>query len=148
MITVATDSDMKLLGRRLGAQFRGGEALELIGDVGAGKTTLAKGIAAGLEIDEDVQSPSFTISRTYAARDGLTLEHYDFYRLQEAGVMAYELSESIADPKTVVLVEWAETVSSVLPDERIVIRISYHPDDDGRSVDVVVPEKYNHVGVS
>jgi len=148
MIPIPTDNDMKTLGQKLGKQFRGGEVVELIGDVGAGKTTLAKGIAAGLEIDEDVQSPSFTISRTYDARDELLLEHYDFYRLHESGVMAYELSESIADPKTVVLVEWAETVGSVLPDERIVVRISYHPDDDGRSVTVAIPEKYNYVEIN
>lgn len=145
MILVATDSDMKTLGRRLGEQFRGGEVVELVGDVGAGKTTLAKGVAVGLKVDEDVQSPSFTISRTYDARDDLTLEHYDFYRLQEAGVMAYELSESIAEPQTVVLVEWAETVASVLPDERVVIHISYHPNDEGRSVELNVPEKYSYV---
>lgn len=138
---------MKAFGCRLGEQFRGGEVVELIGDVGAGKTTLAKGIAAGLSVEEDVQSPSFTISRTYDVRDGLRLEHYDFYRLQEAGVMAYELSESIADQKTVVLVEWAETVASVLPKDRIVVRISYHPDDDGRDVEVIVSEKYNYVEV-
>lgn len=139
---------MKALGRQLGEQFRGGEVVELIGDVGAGKTTLAKGLAAGLGVDEDVQSPSFTISRTYKARDNLTLEHYDFYRLNEAGVMAYELSESIADPKTVVLVEWAETVASVLPSERIVIRISYHPGDDGRSVEVSIPNTYAYVEIA
>lgn len=147
MISIATDSDMKALGRRLGKQFRGGEVVELIGDVGAGKTTFAKGFATGLEVDEDVQSPSFTISRTYDARDGLVLEHYDFYRLQEAGVMEYELSESIADPKTVVLVEWAETVASVLPDERMVVRIAYHPDDDGRSVTIEIPENYKYMEV-
>lgn len=148
MITISTDSDMKALGRRMGEQFRGGEVVELIGDVGAGKTTLAKGIAAGLGVDEDVQSPSFTISRTYDARDKLTLEHYDFYRLNEPGVMAYELSESTAEPRTVVLVEWAETVTSVLPEERIVVRITYHPDDDGRSVDVAIPETYNYLEVA
>lgn len=145
MLVVKTDSDMKALGHRLGEQLRGGEVVELIGDVGAGKTTLAKGIATGLGVDEDVQSPSFTISRTYDAQGGLILEHYDFYRLQEAGIMAYELSESVADPKTIVLVEWAETVASVLPGERVVIRIDYHPEDNGRSVTVRVPQKYNYL---
>jgi tRNA threonylcarbamoyladenosine biosynthesis protein TsaE len=147
MINIATDSDMKALGKKLGEQLRGGEVLELIGDVGTGKTTLAKGVAMGLEVDEDVQSPSFTISRTYEARDSLSLEHYDFYRLQEPGVMSYELAESAADPKAIVLVEWAETVTSVLPEDRIVIRISYHSDDDGRSVDVSLPAKYNYVEI-
>ena len=148
MITIETDDDMKVLGRRLGEQFRGGEVIELIGDVGAGKTTLAKGIAAGLLVDEDVQSPSFTISRTYEARDDLTLQHYDFYRLQQPGVMTYELSESVADPRAVVLVEWAETVASVLPDERIVVRIDYRPEDDGRNVTIDIPPKFNYVEVN
>ena len=148
MITIETDDDMKTLGRRLGEQFRGGEVVELIGDVGAGKTTLAKGIAAGLDVDEDVQSPSFTISRTYNARDDLNLQHYDFYRLQEPGVMSYELSESVADPRAVVLVEWAETVASILPDERIVVKIAYRPEDDGRNVTIEVPVKYNYVEVN
>lgn len=147
MITIETDDDMKSLGRRLGEQFRGGEIIELIGDVGAGKTTLAKGIATGLQVDEDVQSPSFTISRTYEARDDLTLQHYDFYRLEQPGVMSYELSESVADPQAVVLVEWAETVASVLPDERIVVRIEYRPQDDGRNVTVDIPSKFNYVEV-
>lgn len=148
MITISTDEEMKALGRKVGQQLRGGEVLELIGDVGAGKTTLAKGIAAGLNITEDVQSPSFTISRTYNAREDLILEHYDFYRLQEAGVMAYELSESIADPKTIVLVEWAETVKSVLPEERGVIRINYHADDNGRDVEAQVPDAYDYLRVA
>ena len=148
MITIETDDDMKVLGRRLGEQFRGGEVIELIGDVGAGKTTLAKGIAAGLLVDEDVQSPSFTISRTYEARDDLTLQHYDFYRLQQPGVMTYELSESVVDPRAVVLVEWAETVASVLPDERIVVRIDYRPEDDGRNVTIDIPPKFNYVEVN
>ena len=148
MTVIKTDSDMKALGTLLGGQFRGGEIVELIGDVGAGKTTFAKGVAVGLGVDEDVQSPSFTISRTYDARDGLILEHYDFYRLQEAGVMAYELSESVADEKTIVLVEWAETVASVLPEERIVVRISYHADDEERTVTVAIPEKYNYLEVA
>ena len=148
MITIETDDDMKVLGRRLGEQFHGGEVIELIGDVGAGKTTLAKGIAAGLLVDEDVQSPSFTISRTYEARDDLTLQHYDFYRLQQPGVMTYELSESVADPRAVVLVEWAETVASVLPDERIVVRIDYRPEDDGRNVTIDIPPKFNYVEVN
>lgn len=114
---------MKRLGEKLGAALRGGEVIELVGDVGAGKTTLAKGVARGLTIDEDVQSPSFTISRVYEGRDNLTFAHYDFYRLQDAGIMGNELHETINDPQSVTLVEWADIISGILPEDRVTIFI-------------------------
>lgn len=121
---VNSESNMKTLGEKLGSLLVGGEIIELVGDVGAGKTTLTKGIAKGLEIDEDIQSPSFTISRVYDARDGLTLAHYDFYRLQDAGVMADELHETLHTPTAITVIEWANIVSGVLPRDRISIHIS------------------------
>jgi tRNA threonylcarbamoyladenosine biosynthesis protein TsaE len=60
---IKDDQSMRALGARIGALLRGGEVFELVGDVGAGKTTLVKGLAAGLGVDDDVQSPSFTINR-------------------------------------------------------------------------------------
>ena len=121
---VKNEAEMKRLGEKLGGLLRGGEIIELVGDVGAGKTTLTKGIAKGLKIDEDIQSPSFTISRVYDARDGLTLAHYDFYRLQDAGVMADELHETLHAATAITIIEWADIVSGVLPAERLTIRIS------------------------
>ena len=116
---------MKAFGEKLGLMLSGGEIIELVGDVGAGKTTLTKGIAKGLLIDEDIQSPSFTISRVYDdARNGLTLAHYDFYRLQDPGVMASELHETLHTPTAVTIIEWADIVSGVLPSERLTIHIS------------------------
>lgn len=145
MTSVKSDNDMMLFGQRLGKQLRGGEMLELIGDVGAGKTTLVKGIGRGLSVDDDVQSPSFTISRVYQARDGLELHHYDFYRLQDAGVMSFELAESIDDPKAVTVVEWADTVHDVLPADRVIIKIDYTPDGEGRVVSMTVPETMQYL---
>ena len=115
---------MKALGVRLGALLRGGEVIELVGDVGAGKTTLTKGIADGMRIDEGIQSPSFTISRMYNAPSGVQLAHYDFYRLQDAGIMADELHETLHDPETVTIIEWAEIIAGILPDDRLTITIS------------------------
>lgn len=115
---------MKALGTRLGALLRGGEVIELVGDVGAGKTTLTKGIADGMRIDEGIQSPSFTISRMYNAPSGVQLAHYDFYRLQDAGIMADELHETLHDPETVTIIEWAEIIAGILPDDRLTITIS------------------------
>lgn len=120
---------MHAFGERIGRLLSGGEVLELVGDVGAGKTTLTKGIALGMDIDDDVQSPTFTISRIYDSPRGLRLSHYDFYRLSDAGIMAAELHEAVNDPGNVTIIEWAEIVSGVLPEDQLTIRIAATPED-------------------
>lgn len=118
------EEQTRAFGEALGLLLRGGETIELVGDVGAGKTTFVKGLAKGLLIDEDVQSPSFTISRVYEARDGLALSHYDFYRLHDAGILRDELREVMNDPTVVTVIEWADIVEGVLPEDRIRITFS------------------------
>ena len=115
---------MRQFGELIGRLVAGGEVLELIGDVGAGKTTLTKGIGLGMVINEPIQSPTFTISRTYESPRGLTLMHYDFYRLQEASIMDDEIREVAADPDSVVVVEWAGAVDDDLPEDRLWIFIN------------------------
>lgn len=114
---------MKQLGEAIGQSVSGGEVLELVGDIGAGKTTLTKGIAQALGINEPVQSPTFTISRVYDSPRGLRLAHYDFYRLSEAGIMGDEIREA-ADDDSVVVVEWAGAVDDDLPKDRLVVKIT------------------------
>ena len=126
---------MKQLGEKLGELLSGGEVFELIGDVGAGKTTFTKGLAVGMKIDEVIQSPTFTISRVYTTPSGLELRHYDFYRLNEAGIMASELAESIDQPDVVTIVEWAKAVESVLSSDRIRVAISATSDEE-RQVEI------------
>lgn len=116
--------DMKLFGEKLGRLLRGGDLIELVGDVGSGKTTLTKGIANGVGVNENIQSPSFTIKRNYRADHNLVFNHYDFYRLDDAGIMDDELSESLNDNSCVNVIEWAELVSGVLPRERLTITIA------------------------
>ena len=114
---------MKQLGEAIGQSLSGGEVLELVGDIGAGKTTLTKGIAQALGISEPVQSPTFTISRVYDSPKGLRLVHYDFYRLSEAGIMGDEIREAM-DDDSVVVVEWAGAVDDDLPKDRLVVKIT------------------------
>lgn len=116
IIEVSSAGETREAGKKLGLSLRGGETIELVGDVGAGKTTFTKGIAEGLGIDGPVQSPSFTISQVYDARDGLRLAHYDFYRLVDPGIMADELAEMTQDDKSITVIEWADSVSGVLPE--------------------------------
>jgi tRNA threonylcarbamoyladenosine biosynthesis protein TsaE len=132
ILDIKSDIEMKDLGAKLGALLRGGEIIELVGDVGAGKTTFTKGLARGMSVDEDVQSPSFTISRVYDAPNGLRLAHYDFYRLHNAGILSDDLRETLGDAITVTVIEWAEIVSGVLPEDRLTLLISSTSEDDRR----------------
>lgn len=120
---IDSDEKMQRLGVAIGQAVSGGEVLELVGDIGAGKTTLTKGIAKALDINEPVQSPTFTISRVYDSPRGLRLVHYDFYRLGEAGIMGDEIREAM-DDDSVVVVEWAGAVDDDLPKDRLVVKIT------------------------
>lgn len=124
IIEVKSEQATKELGEKIGNVLHGGEVFELIGDVGAGKTTFVKGLAKGLDIDGEVQSPSFTISRVYDGRNGLQLVHYDFYRLTDPGIMANEVAEMVGDPNTVTVIEWAAIVDGVLPKQHYAITIT------------------------
>jgi tRNA threonylcarbamoyladenosine biosynthesis protein TsaE len=123
IIEVNNASEMNAFGKQLADVLHGGEVIELVGDVGAGKTTLTRGIAEGLGVNDEVQSPSFTISRSYPVRDNLTLAHYDFYRLNDPGIMKDELAEVIKDIKTITVVEWGGIVTGVLPEDRLTLSI-------------------------
>jgi tRNA threonylcarbamoyladenosine biosynthesis protein TsaE len=136
IIEVFSEDEMKAFGARLGALLLGGEVIELVGDVGAGKTTLTKGIATGLAVTEDVQSPSFTISRVYDGRDNLILSHYDFYRLADAGIMANELQETLGDSQTVTILEWGGVVEGILPADRLTIQIE-SPTENSRRLLII-----------
>lgn len=103
--------------------------VELIGDVGAGKTTFVRGFAQSLGITEEITSPSFTISKSYALPGGKTLVHYDFYRLPDPGLMQDDLAENLQDENTLVIVEWADSVENLLPADRTRITISYNDDN-------------------
>jgi len=102
--------------------MRGGEVIELVSDLGGGKTAFVRGLANGLGSRDKVHSPSFTLSHQYRAGDR-TLYHFDFHRLGEPGIMRDELAEILADPKAIVAVEWADIVEDILPAERLAIRI-------------------------
>tara|TARA_Y100001936_G_C15729313_1_gene485199 strand:- start:134 stop:577 length:444 start_codon:yes stop_codon:yes gene_type:complete len=136
---IQSSAAMREFGAALGAQLTGKETIELVGDVGAGKTTFVKGLARGLGVEEDVQSPSFTISRVYDGHDGIILAHYDFYRLGEAGILSEDLAESLHDDKTVTVIEWSGIVGDALPDDRL--RISFMTTtEDRRLLEIDLPE--------
>lgn len=120
----SSDTETKKFGEEIAKKLQGGQVIELVGDVGAGKTTLAKGIASGLGVEEELQSPSFTLSRVYDLPGGGKLAHYDFYRLSDPGILADELADVTSHRDTITIIEWAEIVEDVLPKSRVTVRIS------------------------
>lgn len=118
------------LGEKIGRKLKGGEVIVLVGDLGSGKTTFVKGLAKGMGSADLVTSPSFTIRNEYRAGD-LTLRHYDFYRLKEAGVLNEELNETINDSNFVAVIEWPAIVISGLSANKIEVDINI-TNADGR----------------
>lgn len=142
-ITTNSPAQTEALGSEIAANLKGGEVIELISDLGGGKTTFTRGMAAGLNTTDPVASPTFTISREYTG-GRLHMYHFDFYRLSEAGVIADELHEVVGDESAVVIVEWAEVVQHVLPENRITIRITA-TDESSRVIDIAVPTSQEYV---
>ena len=137
MTKLATEEEMIEFGKSIGQTISVPCVIELIGDVGTGKTTITKGIASALGIADEVTSPSFTISKRYSfEKDGRPCElvHYDFYRLGEPGIMEEDLLENINDANTVVVIEWGNSVADLLPETRRTFLIKLN-DDGTRTIE-------------
>ena len=105
----------------------------LTGDVGAGKTTFTRALAMALGVTDTVVSPSFTISKRYNLLGGGELIHYDFYRLDDPGLMAEDLAEAISLPDSVVVIEWGQDVLELVPDNAHFLTFAIN-DDGSRTV--------------
>ncbi len=120
--------DTERIGSVIGGHLRGGELIELVSDLGGGKTTFTRGLVAGAGSKDAVASPTFTLSRLYSTPK-FEVHHFDFYRLTEAGLAAYELEDLLGQPEIVVVVEWGAVVSHVLPKTKLTIAIAQTGDN-------------------
>jgi tRNA threonylcarbamoyladenosine biosynthesis protein TsaE len=120
------------LGMRIGESLSNRAIILLSGDLGAGKTVLAKGIASGLGIDPaDVTSPSFTLINVYEGR--LRLYHVDLYRLDAGACRELGLEEIFEEQSAIAVIEWAERLG-LAPAEAIQIRIEYLSDSERKII--------------
>ena len=117
--------------------------IELVSDLGGGKTAFVRGLAQGMGIVDMVHSPSFTISNVYKGHN-LTLYHLDFYRLKTPGIMQNELAEFINDRQAVTAVEWAEIVEDILPADRLTVEIDALT-ETGRQITFKYSPKLNYL---
>jgi tRNA threonylcarbamoyladenosine biosynthesis protein TsaE len=118
------------LGRRLGEVAQPGDVFLLVGDLGSGKTCLTQGIAWGLGIKEYALSPSFVIIRELYGR--LPLYHIDLYRLDRIEESMDLGLDDYLYGRGVCVVEWAEKALSLMPPERLLIRLDYLSDTERR----------------
>jgi tRNA threonylcarbamoyladenosine biosynthesis protein TsaE len=121
--TTSSPEETEALGVRLGRAARGGELLGLVGDLGAGKTCLVRGLALGLGADPDaVHSPTFVIATEY--RDGrLPLHHVDLYRFEPPLTDTLFLRELLYGPSAIAAVEWFERLLPAAGDEFLLVTL-------------------------
>jgi tRNA threonylcarbamoyladenosine biosynthesis protein TsaE len=132
---IATDAEMRDLGRRLAELLRAGDLVILAGPLGAGKTTLVQGIGEGLGVRGPVTSPTFVIARVHPAVSGSgpALVHADAYRLGSVGeVDDLDLDTDAATAVTVV--EWGTGLAEGLAEDWLEVTIKPDLDDDVRTV--------------
>ena len=110
------------LGRKIGLQARPGQVYTLTGDLGVGKTVFTQGVAAGLGITEPVSSPTFTIVQV-CEEGRLPFYHFDVYRIGDIEEMEEIGYDDYFFGKGICLIEWAELIEEILPDDRISITI-------------------------
>ena len=120
----ASQEQTRQLGDRIGRALHGGELIGLIGHLGAGKTQLVKGIAAGNQPagSVEVTSPTFTLVQEYSGR--LKLYHLDCYRLGSSAEFEGLGTDEMLTPQSAVIVEWADKVAHALPPDRLSITIT------------------------
>lgn len=120
-----SENETKKVAARLAAFLKPGDVITLEGDLGAGKTTFAKGIASGLGVAETISSPTFTIIKEYEGR--IPFYHMDAYRLEhsEEDIGFDEYFEG----KGICVVEWATFIETFLPEIRLNVKISYIDED-------------------
>lgn len=134
MIDLVSQSSLhtERLGERLAKRAKPGDVIALWGELGTGKTVLARGIAAGLGIDEDeVSSPSFVILHEHRGR--LPFFHLDLYRLAEGGLETTGWEECL-DAGGVTVIEWPDRLGAALPADRLDVRIEHLADTKRRIV--------------
>ena len=120
------------LGYKLGTMLQRGDVVCLTGDLGAGKTTMTKAMAKGLEIDEDVTSPTFTLIHEYQGR--VPVYHFDVYRIERMEEMEDLGYEEYFYGDGVCVIEWASMIRELIPEEHLWIEIKKGNEEGHREI--------------
>jgi tRNA threonylcarbamoyladenosine biosynthesis protein TsaE len=132
-VTRSTGETLELA-HAVGELLRPGDVVSLVGDLGAGKTVFARGVARALGVTEVVVSPSFTIVREYEGR--VPLVHVDVYRIDAVQELHDLGFEEVVRDDAVTLVEWGDKVDGLLPGDRLDVCLAPGATDDERVVEI------------
>jgi tRNA threonylcarbamoyladenosine biosynthesis protein TsaE len=132
-VTRSTDETLELA-RAVGELLRPGDVVSLVGELGAGKTVFARGVARALGVTDLVVSPTFTIVREYEGR--VPLVHVDVYRIDAVQELHDLGFEEVVRDDAVTLVEWGDKIEGLLPGDRLDIRLAPGGADDERVVEI------------
>ena len=142
--TIDSEAAMQEFGGRLSKALPEGALVTLSGELGAGKSVLARSIIHSLGYEGRVKSPTYTLIETYeienAAGNVSQLAHLDLYRLSDPEELDYLAFDDVLQVSSLVLIEWAELGGDRVPTEALHVHIEY-ADDNSRLVKLTVPEK-------
>jgi len=136
------EEETKSFGYKLGEIVKKGSIICLLGDLGAGKTTFTQSLAKGLGVCDYVTSPTFTIVNEYDGR--IQLYHFDVYRIGSSEEM-YDIGyDEYINSDGVCIIEWANLIEDIVPEERLTIELKYV--EDGREM-ILTPkgEEYTRI---
>ena len=131
------------LGRLIGEQLRGGDIIAYKGSMGAGKTTMTRGLTLGMGLGDQAFSPTFALVNEYRGRE-LTLYHFDMYRITSAADLETTGFYDYMSDDSVIAVEWSENIAEELPEGHIVITLE-RVDDDTRIIAIDGDERFAHL---
>lgn len=137
-----SEVETKKIGRNLAAQLTSGSIIALYGDLGAGKTTLVKGIAEGFGVTNDITSPTFTLMNIYSIKalkhkSIKALVHIDTYRLKtEQELIDIGAEDYLGAPDTVCIVEWPEKIENIFRDKKIRDILIEHVSEHERQIKI------------
>lgn len=130
-IRLNNEQEVMDFGKALAKELEQGDILALVGELGTGKTALTKAVAKGLGITEPVTSPTFTIVKEYPS-GRIPMFHFDVYRLESGAELISVGGDEYFDAGGVCIIEWADKIAEILPDDTKVIFLEYGEEEGER----------------
>lgn len=130
-IRLNNEQEVMDFGKALAKELEQGDILALVGELGTGKTALTKAVAKGLGITEPVTSPTFTIVKEYPS-GRIPMFHFDVYRLESGAELISAGGDEYFDAGGVCIIEWADKIAEILPDDTKVIFLEYGEEEGER----------------
>ncbi|MGN1114381.1 MAG: tRNA (adenosine(37)-N6)-threonylcarbamoyltransferase complex ATPase subunit type 1 TsaE [Oscillospiraceae bacterium] len=143
-IDVNSPEETIALGKEIGSRLKGGDIIAYSGGLGAGKTTMTRGISMGMHLGDEVTSPTFSLVNEYAG-EKLTLYHFDMYRITSPDDLETTGFYDYMDSESVLAVEWSENIESELPENVIKINIE-RTGNDTRKITINGDERFADIG--